>query len=472
MKRPEYVAAAVTACRLMRDEGQVPPDLTDKLGAVFSRSGFTDGYYTGVRGRGMFGRRTKEDVASASSALLHSLHSLYKNEFSRVPLAMTLMAPAPDRAAVLCVRDGDGHTVTVQGNCPQPARHAPFDMTYGQRVLGRTGGTPYRLETFSADVGAGLTLPSASLAALKREALTRLDEVRRAPRGLAYRREVFMQAASDRRDPGGDAPEVRVIFHTAEQVPDSLEGVAMAYLPMETEAGLLAYAAGRLRRMGAVPAVEAPRGLFGQEEAVLRWAERAADAGIRDVMIHNIGLIPLLRDSGLRLHGGFGLNVFNSRSLDAYAAMGLADNELSFELSLPQAAALTSAQPRGLIVRGRIPFMLTRNCPVAASPAGCTGRAREGGVCGLADRTGRVLPVLCRAGCSEVFNPVMMDVTDRIAGRTRRELTLDWVTCLFTDEPAETCADVLRRGTVNGGRPDSGQAESGHTTGLYGRGVL
>ena len=43
-KRPEYVAAAVTA--LVQARAGEEPDL-DTLRAVFSRSGFTDGYYTG-----------------------------------------------------------------------------------------------------------------------------------------------------------------------------------------------------------------------------------------------------------------------------------------------------------------------------------------------------------------------------------------------------------------------------------------
>ena len=60
MKRPEYVAAAVTACRAAREGRE--PDLAS-LEAVFSRSGFTDGYLTGKRDLSMFGRRTKEDVA-------------------------------------------------------------------------------------------------------------------------------------------------------------------------------------------------------------------------------------------------------------------------------------------------------------------------------------------------------------------------------------------------------------------------
>ena len=73
MKRPEYVAAAVSACRSMVDKGYVPQSLDTALESVFSRSGFTDGYYTSNLGKDMFGIRTKDDF-KATSDILSSLH--------------------------------------------------------------------------------------------------------------------------------------------------------------------------------------------------------------------------------------------------------------------------------------------------------------------------------------------------------------------------------------------------------------
>ena len=57
MKRPEYVAAAVTACR--KALAGEPVDL-ETLQSVFSRSGFTDGYFEGRLGAEMFGIRSEE----------------------------------------------------------------------------------------------------------------------------------------------------------------------------------------------------------------------------------------------------------------------------------------------------------------------------------------------------------------------------------------------------------------------------
>lgn len=84
MKRPEYVAAA-TACVRAAVDGADYRELKDKLKAIFSRSGFTDGYFTGSLGREMFGTRQKEDVVSADSHLLKETAQLYKNELRGSP---------------------------------------------------------------------------------------------------------------------------------------------------------------------------------------------------------------------------------------------------------------------------------------------------------------------------------------------------------------------------------------------------
>ena len=66
MKRPEYVAAAVTAYRAAL-AGETPDVAT--LRSVFSRSGFTDGYLTGRRTLEMFGVRNSARLPSLDNVL-------------------------------------------------------------------------------------------------------------------------------------------------------------------------------------------------------------------------------------------------------------------------------------------------------------------------------------------------------------------------------------------------------------------
>lgn len=130
MKRPEYVAAVVTACR---EALALEPYDEDTLRAVFSRSGFTDGYLTGRRDKTMFGYRTKDDVQSADK-VLKSLAALYEKETPRVGVSMAFSLTETESA--LTVSDGENaRTVTA---LPPKRRSAARSMPRApKRILSR-----------------------------------------------------------------------------------------------------------------------------------------------------------------------------------------------------------------------------------------------------------------------------------------------------------------------------------------------
>ena len=168
LKRPEYVAAAVTACRQSL-AGEVP-DL-ETLRSVFSRSGFTDGYYTGQRDLSMFGTRTREDAAAAAE-VLGKLSALTRNEVGRLPVDMVLTM-APGEPAALAVTDGT-HRVEVAGEVPQTALTRPTDEELARRALEKCGGTPFYLQNLTCHIGEGLMLPLSALNRLRAAALISL----------------------------------------------------------------------------------------------------------------------------------------------------------------------------------------------------------------------------------------------------------------------------------------------------------
>lgn len=172
MKRPEYVAEAVTQCRNAADGRRV--DL-DNLQAVFSRSGFTDGYLEGKRNGTMFGYRTKDDVTAAAD-VLPGLAKLYEKEPQTVPVDMQLYVYEGDNAQ-LVITDGE-HTVTALGAVPEKAKTLPLNEEYARKSLAKTGGTPYYLNELTLMAGEGLMLPASALNAMRREALEKLREER------------------------------------------------------------------------------------------------------------------------------------------------------------------------------------------------------------------------------------------------------------------------------------------------------
>ena len=172
MKRAEYVAAAVTACRNARDGKSY--DL-ESLRSVFSRSGFTDGYLTGRRTLDMFGYRTKEDVVAAAD-VLKDLSRLYEKENPTVPVDMFLKVRR-DEPVSLTVSDGN-IWVVCEGEKPQIAKTQPMTKESAEKNLSKLGGTVYYLGSYDADIEEGLMMPVSSLNELRRNAVSKLTEER------------------------------------------------------------------------------------------------------------------------------------------------------------------------------------------------------------------------------------------------------------------------------------------------------
>ena len=170
MKRPEYVAGAVTACRKALD-GQTPD--TDTLKAVFSRSGFTDGYYCNRTGREMFGTRQKEDVVAAEK-VLPELRELYKNEIKSREIYFS--ARIKKNSPVLLSASADGAEFSVSGNIPQSAEKKAIDSEYVSRQLSKLGDTVFSLGGIDCDIDDGLFLPASEINELRRNAVSGLSE--------------------------------------------------------------------------------------------------------------------------------------------------------------------------------------------------------------------------------------------------------------------------------------------------------
>ncbi|MBQ2228308.1 MAG: U32 family peptidase, partial [Firmicutes bacterium] len=209
MKRPEYVAAAVTACRQALDGGE--PDL-ETLRSVFSRSGFTDGYLTGKRTADMFGYRTKEDV-TAASGVLEDLARLYEVPDAKHPVDLFFLAQEgmPLRLTAKC----EGFSAEAEGEIPAEARKLELDEEQVRRSLEKTGGSAYELHKLRCRIDPGLFVPASSLNAMRRGVLMQLD----AARNRQYARKRVDTA--DEALPAYSAPEapqLRLRFEKASQL--------------------------------------------------------------------------------------------------------------------------------------------------------------------------------------------------------------------------------------------------------------
>lgn len=446
MKRPEYVAAAVSACRAALDGRE--PDL-DALRSVFSRSGFTDGYLAGKLGRDMFGYRTKEDVTAAET-VLPKLRETYRRETKAADGAADFYVRLEEGEPVRLEMSRGGIKVSAEGDVPEKALKRPADEEYLRRQLDKLGDTVYTLSSLRADIGEGLTVSAAAVNALRREAVSKMDEARilRAKPVMRYK-ETDTEIPEKLSGTCGSAKKIRVRLYRSEQLAALADLNADEFvIPIEL-CGKISVDADKSR------IVIAPHRFIEDEAALCEKLKALREGGFERLVCTNIAHIKIGRELGFKLSGGFGLNVANPWAALAAKEMGLSDVTASFECRTDQIRALKGILPTAVIVYGRLPLMLTRNCPAKGS-RDCKSCTKS-----LSDRTGRSFPVMCGNGASEILNCVPLMMTDK-AG----DIPADIFEFDFTEESPDgmiRALECLRRGEK--------ALENGYTRGLYCRGV-
>ncbi|MCL2486162.1 MAG: U32 family peptidase [Oscillospiraceae bacterium] len=451
MKRPEYAACAVAACRRAL-EGTLPPELEEQLRQVFSRGGFTDGYLTGKRGADMFGKRADGDALPPNSPVYSSLHALYKNEYQRVPVDFAVDFDGD--TITLTARDDSGNVAVVE--CGDPIAPAPamppIPPDMAAEKLRKCGGTPYFPRNIH--VGGSLPLRAAQINALRREALEKLSRLREYPPPVGF-------AGGGLSDPPPvpyrpAVREFRAVFASHEQLPDEIpDEIARIYIPLETPAHTLR---NLVDKYGGRLCLEAPRGVFGREDEIRGLLDSARGIGIKECMVHTLGLIPPVKEAGITPYGGFGLNLTNTRALRVMGSLGLSGAELSLELTEKQVGGLSGDLARGVTVYGRAAVMLTRNCPVSAAEYGKNGMNWQ-----IIDRLGKPFFVRCRFGCAEVFNCIPTSIVENLSGIP----PIDHCFIRFSVENSVETVEILD-GILSG----STNRNNGLTRGLWKRGVL
>ncbi len=447
MKRPEYVAAAVTAVRRAADgEKEISRDMA-RLEAVFSRSGFTDGYLMGKTGKEMFGHRRKEDVVSADR-VLPELAAMYKDERKSGGISFEFAAEA-GKPSSLRFSSGD-ICGEICGMVPEAARNRSLSSDDVTKQLSKLGGTRYTLENAKCNIDEGITLPASELNRLRREAVSECDRLtveRNTPRYDI--RSFTPEAAVSQNDKG--EPAIRVMSSNIETIRMATQYAEMVIAPVNICKGLT----------DDIPkekiAVSLPD-IITDEEELLRELSELKARGFTDLVCGNFTHLGVLNKLGdIHIHGGTGLNVTNSYAVKNFAKLGLSDITASFELKAAQFSALGKSVPVGFYAYGRLPLMITRNCPIRAQ-AGCKGCTGS-----VTDRTGRVFPVECDSKkYARIKNCDILETSDRLSEfRGAAFALLD-----MGDMPPKQAEEVIKR-YIRRNSP-----EGKFTRGLYYRGIV
>ena len=441
MKRPEYVSAATFAARQAVDTGTAGEDIMPLLKDVFSRSGFTKGYYESKLGISMFGRRTKDDVVSANDAF-SKIHEIYRGERASVPINISATVKQGEKIKVF-LSDGK-NTVSVSGDIPEKAQKKAVDAVYVGSALSKLGGTPYYAENTDIGIDDGLFVPSSVLNSLRRDAVAELD---RARCSVPPRRNAEFD--SNITDKDHKVKEIYARFPDPGAIPDNLSGVNAVILPSEFDFPSLPE--------NIIKITDTPRYIQNGEKLIARLKE-LKKSGVSYALCGNLSGVFAAKAAGLAVIGDTGLNVSNEESAAVLEREGVIGITLSAEMTLKDISKLRTPMKKGIFAYGRLPLMLTRNCPLKNGRK-CAQCDKKGY---LTDRLGIEFPVRCSGNYSELFNSSPIYLADRLD----EIKNTDFLVLSFTDEEKKECEEIIKAYKAGKEAPEK------FTRGLYIKGVL
>ena len=452
MKRPEYVAAAVTSCRNQLI-GRKDEKIEQALRAVFSRSGFTDGYYKNKRGRDMFGVRNKEDVTAAKD-VLNILSKLYEKETQKI--SVSFYFEMSEGNPISLTAECEDFSVECVSDCvAEKAIKREITENDVKEQLSKAGGTQFYIDEIKTEIEKGLSAPLSAINKLRRDAFEKitikiLEKNTPVKTDNINKDEEFFSEEK----PKKSANKTYLIFSRGEQIFENIPDNFIIVLPLKTDEKVFE----KLILEGRPVSAEMPRGIFSHSDEVREKAEKLFEKGVKRFFCPTIDSAVIVKDLGAEVTASFGSNIFNSYSLDVWKKYFADEAILSTEMTVSQINRIRGEIKTGIICYGKIPLMLTRNCPVKSfsSCAVCGGKGK------LTDRKGFEFSVDCSTGTSEILNSVPLYIFDRLS----EFKNADFHVLKFTTESKAECKKITDKYL----RQE--KSEDKFTRGLYYRGVI
>ncbi|MBE6605688.1 MAG: U32 family peptidase [Ruminococcaceae bacterium] len=420
MKSPEYVYGTTAIYRRLIDEKRNATFKEMKeLAALFSRSGFTDGYFKNRINSSMLGVRTDADKALSVPKYDVDI----KNQKRELSLFAKIKLGEP-ASLTLSLADGDNNiSVTSYADAPERAIRTPLTEESVRKNILKFGATDFVCNRARIELDTGVIMPVSKINALRRDAVAAIEEA------LMPKRRQNDKKISEITGAGEYTPKKSARFLSNAQIPDAASGYfGIIYLPLE------AY------EQGAANGVILPPVIFDKEVSEIKiMLEKAKKEGAVHALVANIGHLSLAREYGFICHGDFRLNATNVYTVNKLLELGFEDIIPSPELTLAKIADLLPKASENTVVYGRIPMMLLEKC-VIKDMSGCDKCSMGKGE--LVDRMGEKFPVYkTHKHRNTVYNSRVTYMADK-----RIELERANIYCghyIFTDEGADDVKCVI-----------------------------
>ncbi len=404
MKSADYVYGVASVFRSLVDEKRnADKREKDRLTSLFSRQGFSDGYFNAKIDSTMLGIRSEEDKAQSREIQGGEI----KLPKVRINMEGSFIL---GKKAELTVSDGE-KTVTVYGDTVEEAINAPISLDDIKKSLGKLGNTPYELNSITVTKDENIMIRVSSLNALRRSAVDALMETGREEKAASYSTEYKEYEKAVQRT---------AMFSKPEQIPEDVSYFDRVYVYLD-----------RYKKDCGANGVCLPPVILDSEwDKVEKMLAYAKESGVKYALVTNVGQIERVKKQGFIITADYRFNVFNRPCVDYLLSEGFDSVILSPELTLRQCKDMWGC---GVIAYGNIPVMTTHKC-IIKDTAGCDKcRVR------MTDRTGASFFSEGIFGHRNViYNSVpvyMADKMDTLGGFFHH--------FIFSDETKEQCKNII-----------------------------
>ena len=452
MKRPEYTAIVTGIySKALKEHRKPTAEEMELLEQAFSRQGFTQGYFNGDK-KDMFGVRSETE--KSDEAIFTTARKAYADgELRRVPVHFYTVVEKGEPAKAIAF-DDEGNRAVAFGPVPERAKRQGLTESYLTEQMFKTGGTPYSCVENRAKAEPGLYLPASEINELRRKLISELSERRAVP---PTRRVGRLPAAPRNLGPVAD-PKIIFQVRSADQMTTELAALKPDYL--YAPALLMAQKPELVLpfvEQGVTPVAVLPRVITDEQSPeVFAALEQLFDAGVREALVGNLGHVFLAKKAGMHVRADFGLNAFNSLTLEKLREAGFLSATASFELRLSQIRDMLKPLDTEIIIYGRLPLMISDQSLVKTTVQDTAQ---------LSDRMGSVFPVARDFGDRTViYNAHKLYLADK---KEDLYATGAWgLRLLFSNESGRECVEVAK-----GHLGLSDYRPNVLTRGLYYRGV-
>ncbi|MEG0456905.1 MAG: U32 family peptidase [Oscillospiraceae bacterium] len=443
MKRPEYVATASQAYKMALNGEKVDEN---SLKAIFSRQGFTDGYFNKKIDKNMFGTRQKDESLDTVGALKQAKQIYHKqNQSVSIKGEFSVSLSAVKNGAFRCDFKvyNKNHNVTCSEFIAQIAQMKPTSQEDCFIQLSKTGGTPFYFEEIKISLPENIFIAKGFLNNLRRTALekfsllmTQIDEIEVLPfkyKNLIKNAKKTNNAIYTK----GLTAEFLSVSQLNQKIVDCFDYISLPTTEILKNKNEKIIKENIEKLQGILPYP------FGDKNYEI--LSELKEINLKRISVNSFGEIDLCKNFNMEFSTRYTFNIMNSISANEIINFGADSITISFENEMKDGKILCdfiknkNIYPK-MIIYGYLPLMKFRNCPVK-SFSSCSVCLNKG-FSEIVDRTKRTFFIKCQKDYNNISvlyncNPLcFFDMKNKIPQNAIKEF-------LFTKENIKEIENLM-----------------------------